>query len=226
MNYVPIRRARPNQPNGDGIDWGNPATKGLVFLSNASVPGVDMSCPRTKMTTVGNVVSTASGNILTGDTVSSTDSRYYDVHNRNSFTVFGESYLTDGGSVRIAYWNSYGWAIGASHWSANQASFGIGGAWAGSAVAGGIVSWATNKPQPFAVTIDYQAMIVTLYISGMVAGQWAMTGDLDPVQSTTPDAAHFRFQNKLKAGFSHVGVIAGVSPFAKSLSINPGQVFL
>ena len=112
MNYIPIRRARPNQPNGDGIDWGNPATKGLVFLSNASVPGVDMSCPRTKMTTVGNVVSTASGKILTGDTVSSTDSRYYDVHNRKSFTVFGEAYLTDGGSVRIAYLNSYGWAMG------------------------------------------------------------------------------------------------------------------
>jgi len=32
MGFVPLRRARLNQPNGDGIDWGNPLTKKLSVL--------------------------------------------------------------------------------------------------------------------------------------------------------------------------------------------------
>lgn len=35
MIYVPIRRTRLNQPNGDGIDWTNPLTKDLVVAYNA-----------------------------------------------------------------------------------------------------------------------------------------------------------------------------------------------
>lgn len=43
MAFVPIRRTRLNQPNGDGIDWGNPLTKGLFHLS---MPGVFFASPQ------------------------------------------------------------------------------------------------------------------------------------------------------------------------------------
>lgn len=37
MAFAPIRRPRLNQPTGEGIDWANPLTKGLIHLS---MPGV------------------------------------------------------------------------------------------------------------------------------------------------------------------------------------------
>ena len=39
MAFVPIRRVRTTQPNGDGIDWGNPLTKGLTFAAIPSSSG-------------------------------------------------------------------------------------------------------------------------------------------------------------------------------------------
>lgn len=33
MAFAPIRRTRLNQPRGDGIDWSNPLTRGLLFAS-------------------------------------------------------------------------------------------------------------------------------------------------------------------------------------------------
>lgn len=33
MAFAPIRRTRFNQPSGDGIDWFNPLTRGLLFAS-------------------------------------------------------------------------------------------------------------------------------------------------------------------------------------------------
>ena len=36
MNYIPLRRPRLNQPNGDGIDWSNPINKSLVFAMTGS----------------------------------------------------------------------------------------------------------------------------------------------------------------------------------------------
>ena len=44
MGFVPLRRTRLNQPGGDGIDWSNPLTKGLISVADArgydSVTGV------------------------------------------------------------------------------------------------------------------------------------------------------------------------------------------
>lgn len=36
MAFAPLRRTRLNQPSGDGIDWSNPITLGLVFAYNVA----------------------------------------------------------------------------------------------------------------------------------------------------------------------------------------------
>lgn len=44
MAFIPLRRARLNQPSGEGIDWSNPLAKGLISVADArgydSVTGV------------------------------------------------------------------------------------------------------------------------------------------------------------------------------------------
>ena len=42
MAFVPIRRARLNQPSGDGIDWSNPLTRGLVDVIDCSAMPTSM----------------------------------------------------------------------------------------------------------------------------------------------------------------------------------------
>lgn len=60
MGFVPLRRARLNQPSGDGVDWSNPLSKGLWFLAGMTggtpfdcVTGKKMSKTGAPVTTLG-----------------------------------------------------------------------------------------------------------------------------------------------------------------------------
>lgn len=73
MGFAPLRRARLNQPNGDGIDWSNPLTKGLVF---AVIGGIASNIVgQTKGSLIGSALRGVGLPGTTFDTVNNSASR-------------------------------------------------------------------------------------------------------------------------------------------------------